>query len=290
MQVYLWNARLSAALLYHFHIFEVTLRNAIDEAMRQALGPNWLKLVAERDASRRALGFPDQTINGAVKQNAVSKSAMNALDDAIRLAKNRILSREPTHNDVVATSSLGLWIKLLGSEYDLPFWQGHISKKFTSQDRAAISNEARQLIGIRNRVAHHEHIILEKDARGNATRIKRFLELLEYKNRLVRFVGDLDPILASELGNRCDFEAVLDDYFTLTRVAPSTLIEATIWSHRREGQYALFQPNDGGQRAIGFRNSLGEFTWKRLAFGKKVICHVERDTKGPVVREVFEVR
>jgi hypothetical protein len=140
--LYLYNARLSKALLFPLHVVEVTLRNAIDELLCHLYGPHW-----PSDPGMRAI---------------LTAGSLQALDTGIERAE-REKGPNPPRGQIVATLTFDFWSNLFRSEYDRTLWQVHLRATLPNLPpgltRPDVQSSAKAINRLRNRIAHHEPII-----------------------------------------------------------------------------------------------------------------------------------
>ena len=139
LDLYLWNAELSAALATTIGHVEVILRNAIHENLtgwstRRFAEPRWYL-----DAAHL---FDPRTT------------------DDIRTARRRAVRhgrQAETPGRVVAELNLGFWRFLLANHYDATLWRETLHLAFPGQARRRIIRDAVEVLHLsRNRLAHHE--------------------------------------------------------------------------------------------------------------------------------------
>jgi len=138
--LYVWNARVSAAIFETLHHVEVLLRNTIDaqfEPVIAAAQPSdtWLEDPAILNAaSRKRVG---ETIERIGKEG-----------------------KAPTRGRVVAGLSFGFWRALFDRKYQ-QLWVAYLHRAFPhgSGERAEVAGLMSRLVPFRNRLAHHETII-----------------------------------------------------------------------------------------------------------------------------------
>jgi hypothetical protein len=138
--LYVWNARVSAAMFETLHHVEVALRNAIDARFEPVVasavvGQTWLcDSAILNEASRRRV---EETI--------------------ARIQRER---KGPTRGRVVAGLGFGFWRALFDKKY-ARLWVSHLHHAFPagSGDRAEVAALMSKLVPFRNRLAHHETII-----------------------------------------------------------------------------------------------------------------------------------
>jgi len=163
MGVYLWNAHVCGTLYPLIHMAEITLRNAIDQALVAELGTFWWSGARLRHRSYT---------HGAALPHAVQAVQDNFIK-ATRKYIDEIRSRyrvhghiTPRHAGVLAKAELSTWEFLLDAEFMGRglIWPKHMSSVFrgpwpTPRASAALDH-ARNLVmtlrHFRNRLFHHE--------------------------------------------------------------------------------------------------------------------------------------
>lgn len=141
---YVWNIELSSTYWGPICILEVALRNAVHDAMRKGRRDDWWNETQLAEYEARSL---KRTIDKIFEKTKV----------------------EPNADDVVAATSFGFWVGMLGGgvprhpvwNYETKFWQSRLHKAFpgiTINDRKWLHGELLHIQTFRNRVAHHEPI------------------------------------------------------------------------------------------------------------------------------------
>ncbi|HTT94540.1 MAG TPA: hypothetical protein VMF55_07690 [Solirubrobacterales bacterium] len=138
--LYVWNARISAAMFETLHHVEVFLRNAVDSR------------------------FPPVDACAAPRETWLEDPAI--LNDASRRRVHETIARisregkAPTRGRVVAGLSFGFWRALFDKKYD-GLWVSRLHGAFPagSGDRAEVAALMSKLVPFRNRLAHHETIM-----------------------------------------------------------------------------------------------------------------------------------
>ncbi len=138
--LYVWNARVSAAIFETLHHVEVLLRNTIDAQFQPVIATaqpsgTWLE-------------------NPAILNVDSRKRVRETIE---RIGKE---GKAPTRGRVVAGLSFGFWRALFDRKYH-QLWVEHLHRAFPhgSGDRAEIAALMSKLVPFRNRLAHHETII-----------------------------------------------------------------------------------------------------------------------------------
>lgn len=147
---YIFNLRLSEALLVPLSILEITLRNAMSGQMAKLYGrADWYESVL----TDTSLHLPDKPLkdDGALKR--LHSSIINAKKDA----------KSENPNKVIAEFSFGFWTTLLNARYQDAFWKElrfafpHCPRP--QRQRHTVSRALNQVRTLRNRVFHHEPVL-----------------------------------------------------------------------------------------------------------------------------------
>ncbi|WP_204165074.1 hypothetical protein [Rhodococcus oxybenzonivorans] len=151
LRLYRWNAEIAAALWTVMHVFEVTVRNAVSDAVTQVHGPNWT-----HDASFHAKLPP------APRDRSTNRPAgYGARED---LQKQSRL--HPTPGKVIPELKMAFWEKMFTQRHDADFWNSYLCTVFPNVDSAepirdhrnALRTRYERVRRIRNRMGHHEPI------------------------------------------------------------------------------------------------------------------------------------
>lgn len=157
LDLYDWNAKVSAAFFESIHYLEVGLRNAMDQTLSAQWGDAWM-------SADSALLTPRSR-------------------HVVVTAQRKAAGPSHSHGKIIAELPFGFWWSLLADEYNRRLWQPSLRFAFTLPVRRktlhAELNEIRQL---RNRIAHHEPI----HARDLAA---DFLRILDVAQRIAPCLG-----------------------------------------------------------------------------------------------------
>jgi hypothetical protein len=143
VDLYAWNARVSAALLAPLHICEIVVRNAVSDALEAVYGANWpWSPVFEYSLPAPRLGYSSRA--------DLSNSRFGVA----------------TTGKVIPELKLVFWQKMFTRRHDLRLWDGNLRRvmpnldpaKPISQLRLDIYDSLEQIRFLRNRIAHHEPI------------------------------------------------------------------------------------------------------------------------------------
>ncbi|QIX48227.1 hypothetical protein HFP48_00630 [Rhodococcus sp. DMU1] len=151
LRLYRWNAEIAAALWPVMHIFEVTVRNAVSDAVAHVHGPNWT-----HDASFHTKLRPaprDRHTNKVV--------GYGARDDLQKQSRSH-----PTPGKVIPELKMAFWERMFTQSHDADFWNPYLFIAFPNLDstqpvrvhRNALRTRFERVRKIRNRMGHHESI------------------------------------------------------------------------------------------------------------------------------------
>ena len=143
LELYAWNAQVSAALLTPLHICEVIVRNAVSDVLTEVYGERW----PWSEGFERSLPTPNVGYNPA-------RDLFNARRG------------HHTKGKVIPELKFVFWQKLFTRRFDQRLWQRHLRAVFTNisnessipNSRALIYSELDKIRFLRNRIAHHEPI------------------------------------------------------------------------------------------------------------------------------------
>ena len=290
LRLYLWNARLSAALFYHIHLAEVTLRNVIDEALKTHLNKRWISFIGAMNDRKRPLGFQDvQKPGGHTQRNP----EVDKLHQARKIAARKLntgQSKVP-HDAIVSTIALGFWVGLLRSKYRQSIWTPCLQGVFNGHAPDDVYKAAITLSDLRNRIAHHEPIIFMP-----RNGLKKYYTLREQKNNLIDFVAMMNEKLAIHMGDGCEFDCILDDYFDLHGIDRGNIVCAQVTRYRPKDHYARLV--DSNDTAVEYRcdNQVvrdiappNAHPTSIMHKGERAICLVDRHQNPARVLEILEV-
>ncbi len=152
LQLYAYNAALGGAFHGPLQALEVTLRNAVHDAITEVGGVYWFE--------DPQLGQPQQ----------------DAVDDAKDKLDWQKGPQDPGR--VVAALSLGFWVALFAKRYEESLWRPVLHQCFDPrQDRRHLHDRLNRIRRLRNRIVHHEPI-LHWDLRADHDLILGMLGLL----------------------------------------------------------------------------------------------------------------
>lgn len=143
LELYAWNAQVSAAFLAPLHICEVVTRNAVAEVLETQYGDLW----------PWSQGF-EQSLPIAQRGYCLRQDLQTARRHA------------GTTGKVIPELKFAFWQKMLTGRNDVRLWNSHLIQAFpnipqghsVSQSRQGIYDELEHIRKLRNRIAHHEPI------------------------------------------------------------------------------------------------------------------------------------
>ncbi|WP_207795490.1 Abi family protein [Cryobacterium zongtaii] len=158
LELYEWNAKLSAAFLHDLSHLEVGLRNACDRQIAAATLPgdaHWT------DPATLLTLFPivmrKDRVTGRMRD--VNKIARGNVERA-RISAAATPSTPPLPGKVVAELMFGFWTYLFADAHEKTIWVPYLHKAFPpGTDRNSLNDALAALRDFRNRVAHHENIL-----------------------------------------------------------------------------------------------------------------------------------
>ena len=155
-RLYEWNLEVSSALMTPLNMLEVTLRNRLYEAGARPFGSNWLTTSTHLRAADRG-----------------------TVTDACEYLKRRNAPVNP--GAVIAELAFGLWVGLLANHYDQTLWRQGLHRAFVrGASRPYLHDQLDRVRTLRNRIAHHEHL-LNRDLQADLARIDMVLDSLDHE-------------------------------------------------------------------------------------------------------------
>lgn len=148
LELYGWNARVSAALMVPAHFAEVTTRNAVSDALTSLYGPQW----PWNPTFHQSLPTPTKGFN---PRRHLAQTVAN-------LQGNH---GSTTTGKVIAELKFVFWQGMFTARHDVRVWTPHILTLFPNAAgqmpkglRFRINNDLETIRQLRNRIAHHEPI------------------------------------------------------------------------------------------------------------------------------------
>lgn len=179
LTLYHWNLQVSAAFMVPLHVFEVTLRNAIVEAIEEVHGGTW----------PWTQGF----IRSLPNPKSPGYSPRRDLSICV--------DRQPTAGKVVAELKFAFWESMLTKRHQHRLWDKYFFHVFPDAPRGVSSDQRRdglradveKIRKLRNRIAHHEPIF----PRALQDDLDRILRCIHWRNATTAaWVRDIETVRA----------------------------------------------------------------------------------------------
>lgn len=162
LELYAWNAAVSAAMLAPLHVCEVVMRNAVADVLELVYTEQW----PWSQAFERSLPDPVQGYSPRRDLQAARRSANTA-------------------GAVIPELKFVFWQKMFTSRYDSRLWGRHLlrvlpnldGRRTVSASRESVYADLEQLRKLRNRIAHHEPIF----ARDLTADLQKIVELVRFR-------------------------------------------------------------------------------------------------------------
>lgn len=150
LALYEWNAQLAAAVFRDLAHVEIALRNAYDAALTA-----WSSGQAHWTAPGTPLFAPLYRTRGTSRTdvNARSRAALDR-------ARHDAGGPEAPPGKVVAELMFGFWRYLSSAAHEKTLWVPYLNRGFQpGTSRKVVDGAVGRLHNVRNRVAHHEHLL-----------------------------------------------------------------------------------------------------------------------------------
>jgi hypothetical protein len=177
LRLYEWNGQTSAAVLHDLAHLEIGLRNAYDRALTAAAltrGMPWGEWTdPDGPLYRSRRGQPATDVNERARED-------------LRRARQAAGTGAP-QGKIVAELMFGFWRYLSSAAHEKTLWVPYLHKAFPrgTNRRRDVDEPLATLNRLRNRAAHHEHLLSE--------------DLTARHRQLLAFAGLLSPELAQHL-------------------------------------------------------------------------------------------
>ncbi|MCS5734949.1 hypothetical protein [Herbiconiux daphne] len=164
IELYRWASAVALAVFDDLAHVEVAMRSAMARELASSYGLVW---------------YRDRTI--------LDQQATHLVEEAMSRTRLGSLPDDPqvVHGKLVASLTFGFWVKLLGRGqyaevdgerqrriYDTVIWKAAVRRAFpqvNDLDRQRVEGVARRVQALRNRIAHHEHIVWGVPIAGGST-------------------------------------------------------------------------------------------------------------------------
>ncbi|MCA6943795.1 Abi family protein [Pectobacterium polaris] len=156
LELYSWNAQVSAALFASLQICEVVMRNAVSDALEVIYGQKW-----------------------PWNQTFETSLPYGRMQDLIKARE-----QATTMGQVIPELSFYFWQHMFTNRHYGRIWSQHIERLFPNMETGAakqakrihIHDELEHIRNLRNRIAHHEPIF-QRDLEDDFKRIVNLIKL-----------------------------------------------------------------------------------------------------------------
>ena len=168
---YVYNIELCKSLYPLINIFEITLRNSIDNALETY--------------------FNHKDWNNIIQ---LQQTEIMMINDALLKIKKQ--GKKYSHGRLIAELTLGFWVALMGRKYNNQGFQFAIIKSCLhgcpakQKSSSAIQKNLSEIRFLRNRIAHHERIAHWKDLKQKHDLILDFIKWLNPDMNKIAFEKD----------------------------------------------------------------------------------------------------
>jgi hypothetical protein len=158
LELYQWNLEVSCALFVPLQVCEVSIRNAISEAIELTYGATWPYV----QSFEISLANPSNSYSP--RRNVIQ------------------LRNQPTTGKVIAELKFVFWERMFTGRHDNAIWNHHLrtvlpnmdAHKTVQQLRGEAFNTLQSIRDLRNRIAHHEPVF-KRDIQEEFDRIKKVI-------------------------------------------------------------------------------------------------------------------
>lgn len=162
LDLYAWNAQVSAAFLAPLHVCEVVIRNAVADVLEAQYGDRW----PWSQSFEKSLPDPQQTYS---PRKDLQKARQNAA----------------TTGKVIPELKFVFWQMMFTNRHDVRLWNARLTQVFPNfpngqtikESRKTLYNELEHLRKLRNRIAHHEPIF----TRNLADDFQKITDLITFR-------------------------------------------------------------------------------------------------------------
>lgn len=186
MQLYEWNASLSAAFWESLSYFEVALRNAIDDRMKQTH--------AAKGRSGHWIFDDAREFGRDVKGPNKHAHPYEDVHTAVRRVRSN--NKKLTPGQVISEVSFGFWHQMV-SKRQVKFWPDLVAAfpHTPNRSQATVHDPVSRLRDIRNRIGHHHRIWA--------------MNVSDRYTDMLTVAGYIDPDLRAWIDSRSAVQSVL---------------------------------------------------------------------------------
>lgn len=195
--VYLWNLNACSEIYHLIATVEITLRNAIDQALVANLERFWWSKKNLRYKSFNPL------LNNSIKPDSIKKLSNN-FSSATLAVKHEKFSRyqskaKPTHDEIIAKTEFSTWEYVLDKEFLGPglIWPQYMPTVFrgtwpTTKAKTtltAIKDLVKTVRLFRNRIFHHEPAWKKAGVSNEVQAIQHLHDKIDTITRLIEIIS-----------------------------------------------------------------------------------------------------
>ncbi|MBF0392977.1 MAG: Abi family protein [Alphaproteobacteria bacterium] len=178
LRLYIWNIRLCEALYLPTQFCEVSLRNAIHNAVSGKHGQNWYERGSFRCTLPRRLADELQAVINSEKA---------------------VYGAHMTVNHIISGLTFGFWLHLLTKTYEGVFWPDYFSCSFPGKPahigRQAVYDMADRFRVHRNRIAHHKPVFDQSPNSEYANMLQLISWICPETRWLVRSLATVNQVI-----------------------------------------------------------------------------------------------
>lgn len=215
-RLYFWDSHVAASLWPWISFAEVVIRNSMNDHLCDyfdvSLNEGWHTLVRNGETF-----IKDSNEGDLLKSRFILLTSKDyeAFDRKLSEVKRRKRSNSITGDLFVGKVSLGIWISLLNEgssapgkghlNYEQTLWEPCLRDAFPNSDgrRARLRDQLNQFARLRNRIAHHEHLL----GRNISKDLARLVEIVGYVDENAAQLIDHANSVPEALDRRDDFLA-----------------------------------------------------------------------------------
>jgi cold shock CspA family protein len=260
LECHYWNTRLSQLLYFPIQMYEIALRNAIDQELCKAFGEKWLvdqqEWLKDRGLSQNK---QRQDIENAKRQLKHNKKFI-------------------THSSVLAQLDLGFWTELLNSHYASVLWAKYLYRSFPNYkgESHPLYKHLKKIRELRNKISHCQQVLFSCNhyfctAQGMKDKYESVLTALRWIS-----VPTCEWVKENAL-----FEHAVDEFVTLYHDIQVRTEKAVLKSLDRNAESGFVTLVGDKQDAILHKDVLdNDDLWTQLEVGCLVTCEVALTLQG----------
>lgn len=232
LELYAANMRVSAAITNLIHVFEIVVRNRMDQALRNGLAQDWLLQLARAGLRYKALNILKATDKlGILTYRPTDAVIRHAVASYQQSQKSGVVSVD--QNALVANVPFGFWATLLKPQYEGSLWRVIFSGAFQGITHQELFSATDKLARLRNRLAHHEPFIFRQ---SRSVKVSSHAEIVQIIYLIRNVIRDIEPVAF------CALEKLLDTSVLFEEIAEALGID---YDRIQFGTLERFEPEFG---------------------------------------------